>query len=146
MVDDFHFSPNQQAVLNALQGHLQHYGEHDEAFEYVIKRMIKNSYFRNNVARYVPNLDALLEVTEAELRVLPHCGKKTVAFILDFQKKLKEHRNLLVRLQTAIQRERWQRDHKWKYREEINEYMHLRRINNEALRALTQSWDYYYGK
>lgn len=145
MVDDLNFLDNPPPEANTKKyNSLDHYGESDAAFEYVMYELLDgNNYMRNHLPRTVPNMKALLEVKREELEGIPFCGKKTVDYILDMQEKLKSNHKLLHKLKMAISAERAQRDYKLEYLNIIKEYQTRCWWNKQAFKTLQQIWKYH---
>lgn len=137
MVDDFHFSENQQAVLDAMKPKgLSQYGKDDVAFEYVLRHFIEGDYLANNVPRVLGNMKALLEVKREEMVGIPNCGKRTIDYILRLQELVKKNYKVRRQLEAAITAEQKQRAWRLEYGHIIDEYEDRCRWNKRVQRGL----------
>lgn len=144
MVDEFKYTPNQQAVLDAIRNnHLARFGDRDKDFHDLLYLFELRTNVENNIRREIPNLKALLNATEEELQQLPHFGKKTVEAVIKLRNKLEKHRTLLPRFRAAMKAAKAAREYRIKHREIVNTYLKLDRESRTATHDFDLRWSLY---
>jgi len=117
----------------------------DKAFQHVITDLITSTKLYNYIHDHVPNLKALRDMDPADVLKVDGYGKKTMEELKTLQDRLDSHRNIMPRLNKAIQAERHLRGFTNEHRDTIQTYKTLQRNVRSTERDLLQTWKYYVG-
>jgi hypothetical protein len=117
----------------------------DKGFHTVIAALIGCDRLYNYVREYVPDLKALRELDPAEVLKAHGYGKKTVEELKTLQARFSKHRNILPRLNKAIQAERYLQKFTEEHRDTIQTYKALQRRAKHDKSFLDQTWKYHVG-
>jgi DNA-directed RNA polymerase alpha subunit len=117
----------------------------DKGFHRVISTLIGCDRLYNYVREYVPDLKALRELDPAEVLKTHGYGKKTVEELKTLQERFIKHRNILPRLNKAIQAERYLQKFTEEHRDTIQTYKALQRRAKHDKSFLDQTWKYHVG-
>ena len=117
----------------------------DKGFHRVISTLIGCDRLYNYIREHVPDLKALRELDPAEVLKVHGYGKKTVEELKTLQERFIKHRNILPRLNKAIQAERYLQKFTEEHRDTIQTYKALQRNARHDKSFLDQTWRYYGG-
>jgi DNA-directed RNA polymerase alpha subunit len=117
----------------------------DKGFHRVISALIGCDRLYNYVREHVPDLKALRELDPAEVLKVHGYGKKTVEELKTLQERFTKHRNILPRLNKAIQTERHLQKFTEEHSDTIRTYKALQRNAKHSKSFLDQTWKYHVG-
>jgi hypothetical protein len=115
----------------------------DKAFQSVIGELVGGTKLDNYIRDHVPNLKALREMDPAEVSMKVGYGKKTVEDLRKLQEGLTKHRNILPRLNKAIEADRHLRNFVREHSSTLSLYRTLQRTARSTESHLSQTWKYY---
>ena len=117
----------------------------DKAFQSVISELVGSTKLDNYIRDHVPNLKALRDMDPADVLKADGYGKKTVEDLRNLQEGLTKHRNILPRLNKAIEADRHLRNFVREHSSMLNLYRTLQRTARSTERQLSHTWRYYGG-
>ena len=117
----------------------------DKAFQSVIGELVGSTKLDNYIRDHVPNLKALRDMDPADVLKADGYGKKTVEDLRNLQEGLTKHRNILPRLNKAIEADRHLRNFVREHSSMLNLYRTLQRTARSTERQLSHTWRYYGG-
>jgi hypothetical protein len=117
----------------------------DKGFHRVISTLIGCDRLYNYVRGHVPDLKALRELDPAEVLKTHGYGKKTVEELKTLQGRFIQHRNILPRLNKAIQAERSLQKFTDEHNDMVQVYKALQRNAKHTKQDLDQTWKYHAG-
>lgn len=117
----------------------------DKGFHRVISTLIGGDRLYNYIREHVPDLKALRELDPAEVLKTHGYGKKTVEELKTLQARFLKHRNILPRLNKAIQAERYLQKFTEEHSDTIQTYKALQRRAKHDKSFLDQTWKYHVG-
>lgn len=115
----------------------------DKAFQSVIGELVGSTKLDNYIRDHVPNLKALRDMDPADVLKADGYGKKTVEDLRKLQEGLTKHRNILPRLNKAIEADRHLRNFVREHSSMLNVYRTLQRTARSTESHLSQTWKYY---
>jgi hypothetical protein len=117
----------------------------DKAFQSVISDLVGSTKLYNYIRDHVPNLKALRDMDPADVLKADGYGKKTVEDLRKLQEGLTKHRNILPRLNKAIEADRHLCNFVREHISMLNLHRTLQRTARSTKRHLSQTWKYYVG-
>jgi DNA-directed RNA polymerase alpha subunit len=117
----------------------------DKAFHRVISTLVGCDRLYNYIREHVPDLKALRELDPVEVLKTHGYGKKTVEELKTLQWRFIQHRNILPRLNKAIQAERGLQKFTDEHSDTIRTYKLLHSNAKHTKRFLDQTWKYHAG-
>jgi hypothetical protein len=115
----------------------------DKAFQSVIGELVGSTKLDNYIRDHVPNLKALRDMDPADVLKADGYGKKTVEDLRKLQEGLTKHRNILPRLNKAIEADRHLRNFVHEHSSMLSVYRTLQRTARNTESYLSQTWKYY---
>lgn len=104
----------------------------DKAFHNVISRITTTTKLISYIRNHVPNLKTLRDMDPADVLKIDSYGEKTAKELKTLQDHLGSHRNIMPRLNKAIQAERRFIDFASEHRDTIQTYKTLQRNANST--------------
>jgi hypothetical protein len=117
----------------------------DKAFQSVIGELVGSTKLDNYIRDHVPNLKALRDMDPEDVLKADGYGKKTVEDLRKLQAGLTKHRNIMPRLNKAIEADRHLRNFVHEHSSTLSLYRTLQRTARSTERHLSQTWKYYVG-
>jgi hypothetical protein len=117
----------------------------DKAFQSVIGELVGSTKLDNYIRDHVPNLKAFRDMDPADVLKVAGYGKKTADELRKLQAGLTKHRNIMPRLNKAIEADRHLRNFVREHSNTLTLYRTLQRTARSTERHLSQTWKYYAG-